>query len=240
MRKVLHHLMATTPFCRDRRVSVYNMRMFMSLCVFVIASVNRIAVAAAWSLNDDNLFLSDPSSDQIISDASQNDLLATIPAGDALDFSNFPGSGDDFSDSLPLANDDVGNLFASGADGAPDANSLEFADCSSSTTDDLSVVSKARARRREERLGQACQNNNAMSVNRDTYHILQIPNLLDTAAAARESEEQHAACFVITRGFLPWGVCSSHSPVDSITNIWDGFPVWVLHDVILGKVLARH
>lgn len=120
------------------------------------------------------------------------------------------------------------------------ADSLfELAD-GSATSDLPPTFGKSRVRRLDGP-PEACRAADDMTArNREAIRFLGMPSLLEQESAAMENQEQNGACFVIKWGFLPWGVCSTGDRSDIPTGEWDGYDVWILHYVVLSKLIPTN
>lgn len=138
---------------------------------------------------------------------------------------------------------DNDDLFSSEST-SPSTTGFEVAniDCSAKSEWMLPTIGKSRVRRNEA-LG--CSNP-AFPPRDKVLETLQNSDALRLFSGRRSSEDENTACWVVTRGILPWGVCNSGKQKDVIPidlnlmqggEAWRNFDVVKLHSVTIGTFI---
>ena len=246
------------------------MRSHLFLGSIVAHSVVTILLCSAdldpsWLSTEDNIFDPEtgPSSDSTgAALLSFNPQAEPAPAFDPSATSPFDPAKLplDFGSSIPSASGDLfGDMdnshdpFVSASesdpvfsDNAVFDNGLEVGDC---LTTDVFTMDKSRVRRSE---GSTTCPNPATAATADDGENVDLSGLKDVLTSLetlrrfhlqRASEEQNTECYEYTRGFLPWGVCSSgdgndavslQSSSSSLSPAWAFFNTWLLRECTIG------
>lgn len=248
-------IVLSDPFGRIEAIMRSSFLVF-SMRILIIALTRLLITNADWVFSNDDLLFPDQIAEAPVS-ASLFDF-----AEEPVEFSSLDDMALSSSSSFePLFFEDMGDtsdvLFSTNDVFAD--NTFELADCSASEIFPTIGKNKARVRRIDEP-SEACKNpttdtdtdtplpgadSNGESLDPDDLrNLLTHPDthrMLDELESSTEG--YHTACYLFTRGRLPWGVCSSGNPFDKepfsseiLVPAWGRVERWLLRRVTIGTL----